>query len=291
MADAAKRQQTSFGNSLLTIILITLMNSKKLKRNKVILHWTLFAVLSFLMCAILIGIDAFFIEPNWIKVRTIRLSENPKLRFVHLTDIHHIKHSSLFPKAVETINRLSPDFVCFTGDLTGSPEENADDFKDALAILTKLKAPVYGVPGNHDYWARIDFNEVSHALKSTGGSWLVDSKTETVDGKVIIFGVAKINEYLPEPEPGKINILLCHYPVIVESLGERKFDLILAGHTHGGQVRIPFFGPIIFPYNTGKYDYGLFNTKNGPLYVSCGLGYFYINVRFNCRPEIILFEL
>ena len=74
-------------------------------------------------------------------------------------------------------------------------------------------------------------------------------------------------------------------------LGEGKFDAILAGHSHGGQVRIPFYGAMIVPYNTGKYELGLFNTKSGPLYVSSGVGWFYLNMRFNCRPEIVVFEI
>jgi predicted MPP superfamily phosphohydrolase len=85
--------------------------------------------------------------------------------------------------------------------------------------------------------------------------------------------------------------LLIHYPEWIEQLGTNKFDVALAGHTHGGQVRIPFYGPIVLPSGTGKYDLGLFRTDAGPLYVSSGVGYFVFNIRFRCRPEIVIFEI
>ena len=65
----------------------------------------------------------------------------------------------------------------------------------------------------------------------------------------------------------------------------------LAGHSHGGQVRIPFYGPLMLPFGLNQYDLGLFQTPSGPLYVNAGIGYFHLNVRFNCRPEITVFEI
>jgi hypothetical protein len=74
-------------------------------------------------------------------------------------------------------------------------------------------------------------------------------------------------------------------------LGQLEFDLILAGHSHGGQVRLPLFGPIVEPSRIGKYDQGLFQTPAGPLYVNPGIGYCLYNARFNCRSELTVFEL
>jgi predicted MPP superfamily phosphohydrolase len=96
---------------------------------------------------------------------------------------------------------------------------------------------------------------------------------------------------LPAANPGMKNILLVHYPAWVKRLEGQKFDLILAGHSHGGQVRIPFYGPIIVPYAVDEYDLGLFQTKAGPLYVTSGIGWFPVPIRFNCRPEITVMEI
>ena len=71
------------------------------------------------------------------------------------------------------------------------------------------------------------------------------------------------------------NILLIHYPVWAKKLGGGQFDLMLAGHSHGGQVRIPFYGAIFLPFGVDEYDLGLFQTNAGPLYVNAGIGYIY----------------
>lgn len=76
-----------------------------------------------------------------------------------------------------------------------------------------------------------------------------------------------------------------------EPLAAYKFDVALAGHSHGGQVRLPFVGSLVVPFGVGRYDLGLFRTAAGPLYVGAGLGWFYLNLRFNCRPEITVIEI
>lgn len=90
---------------------------------------------------------------------------------------------------------------------------------------------------------------------------------------------------------GVKNILLSHYPNGVELFPNTRFDLVLAGHTHGGQVRLPWYGALMVPFGAGEYQLGMYETHAGPLYVSSGVGYFFVNVRFNCRPEIAVFEV
>jgi predicted MPP superfamily phosphohydrolase len=92
------------------------------------------------------------------------------------------------------------------------------------------------------------------------------------------------------PGAGGKNILLLHYPLMAERV-QHRFDLMLAGHSHGGQVRIPFYGAIMVPYWVGKYEIGLFHLPAGPLYVNPGIGYIATHIRFNCRPEITVFEI
>ena len=77
-----------------------------------------------------------------------------------------------------------------------------------------------------------------------------------------------------------------HYPEMASQLHEHRFDLILAGHSHGGQVRLPFLGALIVPHGVGPYDLGYYETPGGPLYVNAGIGTYRIPVRWNCRPEI-----
>jgi predicted MPP superfamily phosphohydrolase len=82
-----------------------------------------------------------------------------------------------------------------------------------------------------------------------------------------------------------------HYPAWVNKLAGQKFDLILAGHSHGGQVWLPLYGPVYVPFGVDQYVRGLFHTEAGPLYVNPGIGWFPVPIRFNCRPEITVFDI
>jgi predicted MPP superfamily phosphohydrolase len=237
------------------------------------------------------GADAKWVEPTWLKVRRVRLGRNkPSHRFVHCTDIHHKGDRAYLESMVKRINEQSPEFVCFTGDLI----EETKYLPEALEIFGKVKAPIYGVPGNHDYWCKASFAEIERAFAATGGAWLVDQTATTRDGKFSLVGATCFfsrTHGQHNPVPGTKNIFLMHYPAWVKRLGDTKFDLILAGHSHGGQVRLPFFGPVHVPFGVDEYDMGLFHTQSGPLYVNPGIGWFPVPIRFNCRPEITVFEV
>lgn len=232
--------------------------------------------------------DALAVEPNWLQVRRIPLGQpKPTHRLVHFTDLHHKGDRALLEAVVRRINDLKPDLVCFTGDLV---EENAH-VKEALDCLRELRAPLYGVPGNHDYWAHVDFDEIGKAFADTGGAWLMDRSIRTRDGRLTIHGLTCTGAQLTEPAKGTRNLLLVHYPAWVKRFSGRRFDLTLAGHSHGGQVRLPGFGPLVLPWGVDEYDWGLFQTQAGPLYVNAGIGWLFLNVRFRCRPEITVFDV
>lgn len=238
----------------------------------------------------LAGADARLLEPGWVKTRRVRLaSGKPTYRVLHFTDLHHKGDRAYLVSVVKKINGLSPDFVCFTGDLV----EEKQYLAEALEILGGIKSPVYGVPGNHDYWSKVSFEDIARTFTATGGDWLLNRAVITRDRKISIFGAASLTlKHLPFGiDPARRNILLMHYPAWVKDLGLEKFDLILAGHSHGGQVRLPFYGPVVIPFGVDEYDLGLFRTRSGPLYVGAGIGWFTMPLRFNCRPEITLFEI
>ena len=229
---------------------------------------------------------ALFIEPHWIRTRHVHVGDRG-LRIVHITDVHHRGGRNL-ARAVDEINRLAPDFVCFTGDLV----ENWRRVASATAQLRRIRCPVYGVPGNHDFWSRSSFAEFRAAFEATGGEWLTDKSTviQTAKGPVTIVGSSG-RTAPPKAAGDGLCILLCHYPAIVNRLGDRRFDLILAGHSHGGQVRLPFIGAPLVPDRVRPYDRGLYQTKAGPLYVNPGLGALRFGLRFGCRPEITVIDL
>jgi len=235
--------------------------------------------------------DAKWLEPTWLKIRRVRIGAGkPAHRFVHFSDLHHKGDQKYLQTVINAINSLSPDFVCFTGDIV----EDQKFLPEALDALFRIKSPMFGVPGNHDYWSRISFEPVFKSFGATGGAWLLDDARATADGQVNIIGAScnRAFQSLPPSNPSAKNILLFHYPAHAKQLGGRKFDLMLAGHSHGGQVRFPFYGAPVLPYGVDEYDLGLFQTESGPLYVNAGIGYIGdYNFRFNCRPEITVIEI
>ena len=249
-------------------------------------HFLLFSILATpaLACA-----DANWLEPQWVRTRSIKLAKTkPAHRIIHFTDIHHKGDRAYLESVVAKINRLSPDAVCFTGDLI----EESRFIPETLEILQQVKSPLYGVPGNHDYWSNASTVTIGKAFAATGGAWLMDSQVTIADGKIHVTGVTCLggNPAPLAPKSNGKNIMLLHYPLMAERV-KHPFDLLLAGHSHGGQVRLPFYGAFVLPYWVGKYDLGMFQVPAGPLYVNPGIGWLATPIRFNCRPEITVFEI
>jgi hypothetical protein len=248
-------------------------------------------LLGALACAPLLACaDAAWLEPQWVKVRHHKFTSDPgACRLVHITDIHHKGDCAYLESVVRKVNALSPEAVCFTGDIV----EEQRFLPEALAILAKIKSPIYGVPGNHDYWSGSDFGVIERAFAQGGGAWLLNTQTAMAGGKICLTGATCLEgrPMAAAPAKGVKNIMLIHYPLMADRMAPHRFDLLLAGHSHGGQVRIPFYGAIVLPYWVGGYEMGLYQTAAGPLYVNPGLGYLVTRVRFCCRPEITVFDI
>jgi len=225
-------------------------------------------------------------EPRWLKIKQFNIGgSTASHQIVHISDIHHKGDRTYLKKVVETVNALSPDFVCFTGDLV----EKTVYLDEALDIMSKIKYPVYGVPGNHDFASRAPFATIAQFCQSTGGAWLLNQDRITQDGRLQIIGAMGFGRLPPLQQQLK-RLLLVHYPLFVNRV-KGSFDLVLAGHSHGGQVRIPFWGALVLPDNVGPYDLGLFQTQIGPLYVNPGIGTYHLPVRAWCRPEVTAISL
>jgi uncharacterized protein len=206
-------------------------------------------------------------------------------RFIHFTDLHFTGKSLLIEDTIEQIRLQKPDFACFTGDLIEKPEYAAG----AFAFIQALGCPVYGVPGNHDYRSGVSFAAYTKAFRATGGDWLENSSVVTKAGMVEIVGTTEpASVHTTDRLQAGLRILLTHYPAVVDLYEKQFFTVVLAGHSHGGQVRFPFYGPLYLPDGVGDYVMGQFKTRAGIMNVSAGLGTSMLPVRFNCRPEITL---
>ena len=229
-----------------------------------------------------LGADVYT-EPTNLRVRHLTLRKGG-LRVVHFSDFHYKGDRDYAEEVVHTINHLKPEFVCFTGDLV----ENKNFAPEALAFVRQIKAPVYGSPGNHDYSCGAAFSSYEAAFNATGGGWLADRGVVLDKHDLEIVGMGLIGIHAFQKPKATRRLLLLHYPQMADSLGGPRFDLIVSGHSHGGQVRLPFYGALVVPWGVGKYDLGYFESKGGPLYVNPGIGTYYIPYRFNCRPEVTL---
>ena len=248
------------------------------------------AVLLVLVLVLACGVAyAFLVEPHWLVVRQVRIAEKPTLRLIHITDIHYRGDRDYLNRLVDRINRTPADLVCFTGDLV----EGRGLMRECLDILGRLNKPLLGVPGNHDLWIRLPADKLRAGFARTGGTWLTDTNLLMLGGRLEVAACSSDSSRLPSSRlnPAAKRILLTHYPRVADEIRGQSFDLILAGHSHGGQVRIPIIGSLVLPFNVRPYDAGLFHTPAGPLHVNPGIGYFYLDVRFGRRPEITVLEL
>lgn len=223
---------------------------------------------------------AYGIERKWLRTKHHQLNPDG-VRIAHFSDLHYKGDKSLFEGVIERIHRSDCEFAVFTGDLIDGHDETYLD--EALEAIASIEIPVFGVPGNHDRVDAISTERYRQAFRQTGGDWLFNETASM--GGFDVYGT--VTQQVPVRNgSGKKALLLAHYPATCDRKSNSKFDLVLSGHSHGGQIRLPFFGPMILPSGVGAYDRGLFETNIGPLHVSQGVGWFKIPARFLCPPEV-----
>lgn len=233
-------------------------------------------------------------------------------RAVQITDIHLEEFTEPFflREAVRRINQLKPDAVFLTGDFV-SRQLGSEKFAEGTAwtcgsILSTLECRErYAIFGNHD--ALVGEGKVGPALRENGVTVLSNSHValERGRGRVWLAGLDDPLEGKPDPElaipeaiRGQRNepvILLCHAPDYVNDLKAmpvgQATHLMLSGHTHGGQVRVPFLPPVHLPPLGRQYLSGWFRFGELQLYVNRGLGTVGVPFRLNCAPELSCFTL
>ena len=249
------------------------------------------AVLAGLLAIVaLVAVYAVAVEPHWVAVRTIRLAARPSVRLVHVTDLHYKGDRTYVEGVIQRLNAAHADALCFTGDMVEDPQY----LDEALRLLSQVRLPMYGVRGNHDGLSDGEMARLQACFQAGGGRWLTDERVSAVGGRLEIFGSAGRLQLIAPATPGAapaLHVLLVHDPGVVRHLAGVRFDLILAGHTHGSQLRVPGGGALFDLPLVGDYTRGLYQTPAGPLYVNPGLGTFYLPIRFGCRPEITVIDL
>jgi len=247
------------------------------------------------------------IEPGWIEVTPVSLSlpglapEFCGFRIVHLSDIHmgDWMNAARLDEVVRLANEQSPDLVAITGDFI---TRRADShMRDLVCGLSRLKARdgVVAVLGNHDYWSGAQavrdvlvasgVHEVANDFRTIRRG---DSKLHITGVDDIIVGRDRLDLLLARLPADGVAVLLAHEPDFAdESAATGRFSLQLSGHTHGGQVVVPLFGPLLLPPLVHRYPNGYYQVGGMIQYTNRGVGVVSPFVRINCRPEITVFDL
>lgn len=242
---------------------------------------------------------AFFIEPNQVEIKTysIKDKELSGLKIAFLTDLHIApSHTKRLRNIINLTNNQKPDIILLGGDYAnGHSEKTTMPLSLMAQELSRLKAPlgVYAVLGNHDWM--IDGKKLITEFEKVGIFVLLNSyKTIKLPQKnLYIVGVEEDVYRHPDIQKSLEHtslprILVTHNPDLFQTLTQ-KVSLTLAGHNHGGQVVIPFIGPLIVSGKTGiKYARGLFYENNNSLIVGAGIGTSFLPIRLNCPPEIVV---
>lgn len=249
--------------------------------------------------------DSLFIEPN--RLTTTRLSlalpampAGKHLRLVQLSDLHLLRYTALHRRMVARVREEHPDVIVITGDLLVNPRWGGRR-GDIMRLLDQLAdiAPLVVIPGNHDELIAARSPAI-YPLASPRWTWL-DRRTGdlTLAGVPVRFFSWTNTEFLQWPksyrrDPRRVNIMLEHSPDWFAESARLGMDLALAGHTHGGQVCLPWWGAIDPNSYYGKrWEYGLHRVNGMPAFTTRGIGGvpYYLTPRFCCPPEVVVMDL
>jgi predicted MPP superfamily phosphohydrolase len=242
-----------------------------------------------------------FIEPYWLEVTYVRIETDklppgsPPIRIVQISDLHCEAKMRLEDKLPSVIAARRPDLIAFTGDAINS-KAGVVRFRHCLEDFSAI-APTFVVQGNSDLWYGLDgCIEAAGATPLTGQA----VKMAVGDREFYVVGATvgdwnKVATTLVALPPGALKIVLYHYPDEIPSAARLGADLMLAGHTHGGQVAVPFYGAIVTLAEHGKrYESGLYRVGRMYAYVNRGIGMeggIVPRVRFLARPEVTVIDL
>ena len=279
------------------------------KKRKFIILAVVAAFLLALIAWIIWGNTA--LELNTYTVSSAKLPQSfDGYRIAHISDLHNAEMGKDNEKLLAMLWGADPDMIAITGDLIDSRNTDIEVALQFVREAVKI-APCYYVTGNHE--ARVnEYGELKAEMEAAGVTVLEDVRTEiSMEGETItligvndpsyqtdyLFGDSEtvMNTKLEElyTENDGFIILLSHRPELFDTYADHDIDLILSGHAHGGQFRLPFIGGLVAP-NQGlfpEYDAGIYTEGNTNMLVSRGIGNSILPFRINNRPEVILIEL
>jgi uncharacterized protein len=239
-------------------------------------------------------LDGFVVEPRWLRVSTFTVpaAVTRPLRVAQVSDLHTRGDTALQRQVVAALAEAKPDAILITGDLI----DKSAGIEPVYAFVAQIDAPlgVWFSPGNWEHWILRGPEKNYYS-----GSRLRVLVNEAAQLRDDVWLVALDDAYAGVPRPrvafenapdGVARIAMIHAPTGFDAV-DGKVDLALAGHTHGGQVRLPLIGGFILPPGSAPFDAGWYGSGSTRMYVSVGIGTSILPVRFMCRPEVAIFDL
>jgi predicted MPP superfamily phosphohydrolase len=263
--------------------------------------------LGLVAAGMMIGTYSFKVERFWYQIKEVQLKINnlPKAfegwKIVQFSDVHLGFHYGVkeFQPVIRMINGLNPDIIFFTGDLIQIGNNEPEAAIPLLQSLKGIRGEKWAVIGNHDFYTK---DKVIHVFQRSQFKVLENSHDfiESNQQRLYIAGIDDVmygNPNIQEAVNGLTAkdcvLLLAHEPDIADESIHYPINAQFSGHSHGGQVRIPFYGPIFKQELSQKYSDGLYHVgeRKMLLYVNRGIGTTGMAVRLFCRPEITVFHL
>jgi predicted MPP superfamily phosphohydrolase len=249
------------------------------------------AALAIAFFGLVVGTYAFLIEPYRIEVSHHHVHANLQapLKIAHLTDLHSYGIGRREQKLLDILDNERPDVIVITGDLV----DTEAGYAGCHEVLKRMHAPlgVWVVHGNHEVWWP---NQNEQTFYESAGAKLLVNSSQRAIANVWLVGLDDSYAGAPDLERAlsgvpstAYRIALFHSPAYFDRIAG-KCDLALAGHSHGGQIRLPVIGPVWLPPETGDYVKGWFEKDNSRMYVSRGIGTSILSARCLCRPEIAI---
>lgn len=263
-------------------------------------------VVSIIIMICLTALIYAFIEPHLVQIEKTEIVSNdiPEsfdgVTIVFISDIHHGPYMSKrrIGKVVERINKIEPDIILLGGDYV---HRDMKYIEPCFNELSKLKAilGVYGVLGNHDHWESVErtienMNKSDIGILDNSSVWIYKENSRIKIGGVGDFleDNTDINPTINDVSENDFVILLSHNPDYVEEIETEKIDLMLSGHTHGGQCTLfGLWAPLVPSTYGNKYRTGVIKTDETTLIVTNGIGTITPPVRFFAPPQINVITL
>lgn len=251
----------------------------------------------------LIVIYSIYIEPKYLTIKEYKIENKDipdsfdGIKIIHFSDVHYKSSVDLnyIKKIIKKINSIKPDLVFFTGDfLDERYQYNETDIKNIENEFNKINSTLgnFAVTGDHDIKHKETFNkmfEKSFTILENEEKLLYYKETTPIS--LIGLSVTDVNYEVLSTEQNYYRFILTHEPDEYEKIKDYNFNIQLSGHSHNGQIRIPFIGAIYTPKGAKKYYDEYYKLNNKEIFISNGIGTSGINVRFNSRPSINLYRV